>query len=137
MHYCDSEKELEALCDCKVNVDYSKVLLCETEKYFIDDITTTKDDKYVLMNCRFYLKITYLHNNKIMSSNELVKLKMIRSLSSLQGIRSDFLNYKCKSCGASLSLLNDGVCKYCGNKTLLENFDWKVVEYKSDWKNKY
>lgn len=135
LHYCDNEQDREALCDCELGVNYENVLVCDTEKYFIENVTFTPDNKFVSANWRFHLNVTYIQNEIIKQRKEIVNFKTIRSVKSIAEIKPDFLSYQCESCGSSLSLLNGGRCEYCGSKISLENFDWKVVEYKSDWKN--
>lgn len=134
LHYCDNKNDLSALCDCNIGVDYSNVLLCNTEKYFIENIKFSPNNDWLTLNLKFHLKIVYLKNKKIRESSEIVKFKMLRSVKSLNEIKPDFLNYQCKNCGASLSLLNGGICEFCGTTIALENFDWKIIEYNSNWK---
>ena len=78
--------------------------------------------------------ITNFKNNKIKQTKEKVKFKLIRSVESMIERKPDFLLYKCKKCGSSLSLLNGGTCSYCKNKIQLEDYDWKVIEYNSSWR---
>ena len=133
LHYCDDEKDLETICNCKLKVNYKNVLTCDTQKYFIKNISFSPDDEWVYMTCKIFLNIRYFENSKIKQRKEIVEFKMVRSLQSLKEIKPDFLVYKCKSCNASISLLNGGRCDYCGEKLELEKFDWKIVEYKSNW----
>ncbi len=134
LHYCDEQKGRQALCECELGVDYKNVLLCETEKFFIEEVNFTPDNNWLSLKCRMHLRVTSLQQEQIVQEKEVVILKMKRSVESLRKINSDLLVYKCKNCGSSISLLNGGICEYCGSKILLENFDWKVTEYQSNWK---
>ena len=36
---------------------------------------------------------------------------------------------QCRGCGASVSLVEGGKCKYCGNEIDYADYDWVVVGY--------
>lgn len=58
-----------------------------------------------------------------------IKLHMIKSKATKTNIENDVMVYRCKSCGASISLLNGGKCPYCQSNLELYKYDWVIQEY--------
>lgn len=74
------------------------------------------------------LKLYTLSANKINESTQKFKLQFIKSADcKTKAICSPSI-MRCRGCGATLSIENNYVCSFCGNKVDLKMFDWEMVK---------
>jgi len=115
IHMTDSVKEVDFFANCDLSeavAGYSDVVDCYITKLRFTDVRADADKYYVEFNV--VMRLTKLKGKRIKFENE--KLKLTMSL--LKGISDvnigSIRQYLCANCGSSVSLLNGGVCEYCG-----------------------
>lgn len=89
-----------------------------------------KDDAFQYVDVLTKLRLLVFGPNGVYETRTALKLQLVRSLNAIKEKCSDVMIYRCRSCGASLSLLNGGQCEYCGSGLDLKKYDWviKAVE---------
>ncbi|MBO4705493.1 MAG: hypothetical protein J5647_07140 [Spirochaetaceae bacterium] len=78
-----------------------------------------------------YIKLVKYDGAKCTVKDETVSMLFTKSSECKTQVVCAPALLKCRSCGASLSLLEGKKCKYCGNEIELEKHDWVIREYKA------
>ena len=67
-------------------------------------------------------------NNQLQPAKGVVALTLAKRIT--HKIKNDISLCRCSGCGSSISLVEGGKCKYCGNEMDYATYDWIVVDYK-------
>ncbi len=132
IHFAENVNEVSAFAKCDLSSavgSYGKVIDCSMTQLEFVDATAAANRREV--DVIAHLKLTIVQGGKIVSKSEHVKLKMSAPASLLAENPGYVRAYHCNNCGNSVSLLNGGVCEYCGTKLDYENYSWIIEEYEA------
>ncbi|MCQ2433330.1 MAG: hypothetical protein MJ175_12065 [Clostridia bacterium] len=146
IHYADDSTQINAFSDIDlggmreeyrniVNIDFSKLGLYDVH-YFVESGRRAHNNYYVedgmqKIACSVDMVLFGLVDGKILLRNEYVELELEKSADcKTQNICGPSV-FKCKGCGASLSLMDGKACPYCGRELDMRNYDWVITGYKS------
>lgn len=135
IHMTNSVNEVNVFANCDLSeavTGYSDVVDCYITKVKFTDVCMD-GDKYIV-EFDMVMRLTRLKGKRIKFENEKLKLRM----SLLEGINDvnigSIRQYSCDNCGSSVSLLNGGVCEYCGTNFDYAKHSFVIEEYKIDGK---
>ncbi len=130
VHYAESESEIQAFALCDLG-GYLKTYrdIVDMEVIEVQMLNYAKDDAVQTVRMSVLLNLLYA-GKRFKKKDERIDLTLIRSADSKTEAVCAPSVFKCKNCGNSLTLLNGGVCEYCGSKLNLSEHDWVISEYK-------
>lgn len=131
IHYATNMGDINAFVYCDLSSllpRYRGILYCKLIKCVMTDYEEDEQLKHL------YLDVTVSYAEvgagRVRANLlEDIKLHMIKSKATKTNIENDVMVYRCKSCGASISLLNGGKCPYCQSNLELYKYDWVIQEY--------
>ncbi len=85
-----------------------------------------KDAEYQYIDVLAKMRLLVWGQKGVREVRTALKLQLVKSVQALKEKCSDVMIYRCRSCGASLSLLNGGQCDYCGSNLDLKKYDWVI-----------
>lgn len=130
IHYADSMEELGAFVYCDLSntiAGYANVLGCKLMECVIMDYGT--DDAFQMLNVNIVMELAEIAGSAVGKREEKLRLQLKKSRESKTNAVNDLIVYRCKSCGAGVSLLNGGKCAYCGSHMDMIKHDWVVTGY--------
>lgn len=81
---------------------------------------------YIAMKLK--VRLIRAQGEKLTKKRTICTVTMKRQKNVLTGLEPEAL--KCGNCGASIDMLGDGVCAYCGNKADISSIDWMLFDVK-------
>ncbi len=133
IHFAQNANEVNAFASFELSQvisHYNNVIECNIEKLKFLEVTAKGD--LILFKVKVKMKLTKLWGDKIKEETEQVILNI-----SLKNIvnnydESNIIMYKCENCGSTVSLLNGGVCEYCGTKMDYSKYSFIIDSYYSN-----
>lgn len=96
---------------------------CKASRVWADEVFT-----YVEMKLK--VRLIYEQGEKLAKKRTSCTVRMKRRKEVTTTHRSDVL--QCANCGASLDLLGDGACIYCGSRADISSIDWMLCHVKAE-----
>ncbi|MBQ0058717.1 MAG: hypothetical protein KBS83_01975 [Lachnospiraceae bacterium] len=130
IHFADNMAEISAFVACDLRglqEKYSNVIDMDVLSFELKHFETVKDLNRIVLDAELSL-ITAV-GDKCSEVRENVRLSLIKASDCKTESVCEPMLLTCRSCGASLSLLNGGKCDYCGNSLDLKQYDWVIQEY--------
>ncbi|MBQ7972147.1 MAG: hypothetical protein IJ291_01655 [Lachnospiraceae bacterium] len=129
IHYASDPQELGAFVKCDITPclkNYQNIIDCETGQICYKKFSIKDDYQYI----ELHREIRVLNDcgNNIKAGRGIVKVVLAKKLS--HKLKNDVALYRCSTCGSSISLVEGGKCKYCGNEMDYAAYDWVVVHYR-------
>ena len=129
IHYAENPKELAAFVKCDIAPflkSYQNIVSCEIGKFVMENYRMDGEYQYVdvhreiqvLQDCGDHFQVA-----KGIVAMTLAKKRVCK-------IKNDVMMYRCGGCGASISLVEGGKCRYCGNEMDYAAYDWIIADYK-------
>lgn len=125
--YADTKDEIQIFAQCDLSgllQESSRVIDCKLLECSLLDYKA--DDIYEHLDVRAVVKLAIYDQNRVHHEKSLLYMTMLRERKAIEQSLNDVNVYHCKHCGASVSLLNGGVCEYCGNSVDLKAYDWVI-----------
>ncbi len=127
IHYAEHTDELKAFVEQDLtglirqcgNIMDVKMLMYHFVKYGKD-----QENQYLAVYVR--LRLMICENEGVRFAEPGLILHMVRSLQAIKEQRSRIMLYRCRNCGAGLTLLNGGQCEFCGASLDLKKYDWVI-----------
>lgn len=129
--YADTKDEIQIFAQCDLSgllQESSRVIDCKLLECSLLDYKA--DDIYEHLDVRAVVKLAIYDQNRVHHEKSLLYMTMLREKKAIEQSLNDVNVYHCKHCGASVSLLNGGVCEYCGNSVDLKAYDWVIESLK-------
>ncbi len=137
LHFAESEEDVKAFCLCSVDDvlrKYQKIALCENGTYVLKNFELEEEKGLYHIGLEMNLQLLELRKNKIKSRKEHIKLTFSKKTTSLIDTESDAQIFRCSQCGATVSLVEGGICKYCNKPIEMINHDWVITKYETNFK---
>ena len=135
IHFASDAKEVNAYATFDLGsaiANYKDVIECTLSKLTFKNIQ--KQDDLYYIDVDLICALTQYCNNKIQVESE----KIAVTLSAPSTLNTQNLNsihcYYCPNCSGTISLLNGGVCDYCGTKLDYSKHSWMIEKYESKGK---
>lgn len=128
IHYASDVKELTAFVKCDIRPfveSYQNIVNCETGKLSYKSYQIQGDYQYLELHRE--IKVMQDCGNYLKPASGIVKVKLAKKVS--HKLKNDVVLYRCGGCGATISPVEGGKCKYCGNEMDYAAYDWVVVGY--------
>lgn len=128
--YADSLEEIKPFVECDITSfmkEYKGVIDCKLLECVLMDYHT--EGEYQYLDTKVSLELAMYKNGAVRKTKIQLLLELIKSIQAVTQSMNDVHIYQCESCGASLSLLNGGVCEYCGNSLQLKEYDWVIQRW--------
>lgn len=130
IHYADRMEEISAFTYCDISniiAGYTNVLGCKLMECVIMDYSG--DGTNHMLDVNVTMELAQITEAAVGRREEKLRLRLKKSMESKTNAVNDLIVYSCKSCGASVSLLNGGKCAYCGSCMDMIKYDWVVTGY--------
>ncbi len=127
IHYAEHMDELKAFVEQDITGlirQCQRVMDVRLMKYKFTSYE--KDDENQYLDVCVTLRLMICENDRVRFACPSLMLKMVRSLQAIKEKRSKIMHYRCRNCGAGLSLLNGGQCEFCGTSLELKKYDWVI-----------
>lgn len=127
IHYAEHMDELKAFVEQDITGlirQCQRVMDVRLMKYKFTSYE--KDDENQYLDVCVTLRLMICENDRVRFVCPSLMLKMVRSLQAIKEKRSKIMLYRCRNCGAGLSLLNGGQCEFCGTSLELKKYDWVI-----------
>ncbi len=131
IHYADSMKDLQGFCQTDLSgilSQYRDVVDCSMQDYLIRDFRV--DDRNQVAEIQVKLRLLIDKTDKLTEKEETIGLILIKDKNNKTQIVPDGTIFTCTECAGSISLLQGGICEYCGKKLELRKYDWVIADYK-------
>ncbi len=129
IHFADRPEDVSAFVKCNI-APYLKanrdIISCDIGKYKIRAFNM--DNQYQYVDVMRSVRVIRDVGNNIMEGVGTLELTLAKRRNTK--FKNDVTMYTCKHCGSTISLLEGGVCKYCGNKMDYEAYDWVIIGYR-------
>lgn len=135
IHFASEAKEVNAYATFdlgSVIANYKDVIECTLSKLTFKNIQ--KQDNIYYIDADLICSLTKYCGNQICVESEKIAITM-SAPSSLQTQNLNSVHcYYCPNCAGTISLLNGGVCDYCGTKLDYSKYSWMIEKYESKGK---
>ncbi len=133
IHFAENAKEVNAFANIdltEIIEKYRDVIECNLVKIMFLKKEETAEGCNITL--KVHLKLVRLRNNKVTEENE----QLILTMSARNDMKAEAVGaiqmYCCSGCGASVSLLDGGICGYCGTKLDYSRYSWMIEKYYSN-----
>ena len=128
IHYASNPQELAAFVKCDIAPylkSYQNIVDCETGRISYKNFSIQGDYQYV----ELHREINVMEDcgSQLRAAGGFVKVVLAKKVA--YKLKNDVVLYRCNGCGATVSLLEGGKCRYCGNEMDYDTYDWVVVQY--------
>ncbi len=90
----------------------------------VKKIALVPNKDFQIVRAHVILDLVRLKNNKLVREDGNYAFDIYRLATTKTELRTDKEIYTCPSCASSLSILDGGRCKFCGNTTDLSRYGW-------------
>lgn len=136
IHFAENAEEVNAFANfdmSSVISEYSNVVECNLENIAFLDFRKIQDQDFdVEFKVRVKLTLTRFVNGKIKEEGEKVVMLIKAKENTLDYNLENVRIHKCGGCGMNVSLLNGGVCEFCGNKLDYKQYSFMIDSYYSN-----
>ncbi len=130
IYYADRMDEIIAFTYCDIspyiarnkNIFGFNLLECVLMDYMQDDTCQTLEVQAVV-------QLLALMEKGAGKREEKIRLRLTKSPAAKTCVVNDVTAYACRSCGASVSLLNGGHCEYCDGRMEMFQYDWVITAF--------
>lgn len=129
IHYAANMQELEAFVKCDIESyvkGYQNILNCEPARICYKNFQIK--DGYQYLELHREIKVMLDKGNHLKPGRGVVKVTLAKRLN--HKLKNEVSLYRCNDCGATISLLEGGKCKYCNKEIDYVTYDWVVIGYK-------
>lgn len=129
IHYASNPQELAAFVKCDIAPylkNYQNIVNCEVGRIAYKNFRVQDGYQYVELHRE--IKVMLDCGTKLRPAAGVVKLTLAKKLS--HRLKNDVTLCRCTGCGATVSLVEGGKCKYCGMEMDYSAYDWVVTEYR-------
>ncbi len=135
IHFASDAKEVNAYATfdlARVIANYKDVIECSLSKLTFKKVQKQNNMYYI--DADLICSLTKYHSDKIRIESEKIAITM-SAPEDLQSQNLDSIHcYHCPNCASTISLLNGGVCDYCGTKLDYSKYSWMIEKYESKGK---
>lgn len=129
IHYASDVRELTAFVKCDVAPyvkAYQDIISCEIDKIAYKNFWT--DGAYQYIELHRQIDVKKDDNGRLVNGSGPVAVTLAKKLSAKP--KNEVTMYRCNGCGTTISLVEGGKCKYCGNEMDYAAYDWIIVSYR-------
>lgn len=129
IHYASNPQELAAFVKCDIAPfvkSYQNIVNCETGKISFKNYRIKGDYQY--LDIHRQIEVLQDVGDHLQPAGGFVGVTLAKRVS--HKLKNDVTLYRCGGCGATISLVEGGKCKYCGNEMDYAAYDWVVVGYR-------
>lgn len=125
--YADENKDVSAfvLCDLNKFIQHSQnVVDCEINQIEFTDYRTDATYQYIDV-----LRVANLQRDcgdRVVSESRTIKVTLCKKRK--YRMKREVVLYRCPNCGASISLKEGGICKFCDSKMDYMLYDWAIKD---------
>lgn len=137
IHFADNAKDINVFAHTdlsEVMMHYKNVIDCNLVKLQFLNFEEHPYAYRILVKAK--MRLTKLYEDKIKEEKEEIYI----TLSGLRGMHERNMGavsmYKCEGCGSSISLMNGGICAYCGQRLPYEKYSYIIEGYCANVKEK-
>lgn len=131
IHYAESADEVKAFAEAPLKPyleGYQDVVDMDVTE--ISLLNYRADDRMQFLELRAILELTVAADSEVSRRAETLLLSLEKSSACKTEAVCGPSVLRCRSCGASLSLLDGGKCAYCGRELNLREYDWVITAYR-------
>lgn len=136
IHYAEKAEEINAFASfdtAQIANYYTDVIDCNLEKVTFLSSKRVQNQEYdIVFKVRANLALTRFVNGKIKEEAEKVILLITAKEEVLDNDIAAVRMHKCSGCGMNISLLNGGICEYCGNALDYKQYSFIISGYYSN-----
>ena len=130
IHFADNVNQINAFSEIDLSdylKKYANVMDVDTISLFLDNYEVK--DGLQRAKVRAQLLLHECNNSKIKTTPETIWIRLVKSAECKTQAVCGPSVLRCKSCGASLSLMDGKKCAYCGHELDMKQYEWTILEY--------
>ena len=128
IYFADHPGDVAAFVKCDISAFIQanqNIIRCQTGRFKI--INYTMDAKYQYMEVERSVRGWRDFGNCMQSRKDIIKMKLAKRID--HKIKNEISMYTCQHCGATISLTEGGICKYCGAMMEYDTYDWVIIGF--------
>ena len=129
IHFADHPQDVAAFVKCNIApylMSNQSIIRCELGRFMIKGYRT--DDRFQYITLHRSVRVWTDCGNKMKKDLRIVQVTLAKQRDYKH--KSDISMFTCQHCGATISLTEGGVCKYCGTMMDYDAYDWVIIDYK-------
>ncbi len=129
IHFADHPQDVAAFVKCDITpylMSNQSIIRCELGRFMIKGYRT--DDRFQYITLHRSVRVWTDCGNKMKKDLRIVQVTLAKQRDYKH--KSDISMFTCQHCGATISLTEGGVCKYCGTMMDYDAYDWVIIDYK-------
>ncbi len=129
IYFADRYEEVSAFVKCDITSFMranQNVIRCQIGRFNITGYSV--DANYQYMTVERIVRLLIDTGNSVKKRKDIVRMRLAKK--TLHRMKSEISMYTCCNCGATVSLTEGGVCKYCGTEMEYDAYDWVIIDYK-------
>lgn len=135
LHFAETENEVKAICQCSLQgiLDkYENIVVCDNGRYLLKGFQKDEENGFYYIVVEMELQLMELEKNKLKPKKEYIKMVLSKKMVPSHGVKNDAQMFLCRNCGATVSLVEGGICKYCNTPIEMIKHDWVIIRYETD-----
>lgn len=129
IHFADHPQDVAAFVKCNI-VPYLRanqnVIRCEPGRFMIKDYQTDNQFQYITLHRSVRVLIDC--QDKLEEEMKIVQVSLAKQR--VYKYKNDISMFTCNHCGATISIVEGGICKYCGTMMDYDAYDWVIIDYR-------
>ncbi len=128
IHFAESPENVAAFVKCDI-MPYLQanrnIIRCEAGRFMIKDYNF--DHHFQYLKVHRGVRVLIDKGNCIEEEERLLELTLAKQR--VYKHKSDISMFTCHHCGATISIAEGGICKYCGTMMDYDAYDWVIIDY--------
>ncbi len=125
------EDNIHFVSSVEISEDYADVVDAMIVSY--KKLFTIPNEQYLVIRAHMKIRLIRLKEGRLISEKMPFTVDLVRNKETMTQAIPDNEVYVCSACGASISILEGGHCRYCGNTTDLSRYGFTMQFLTPGW----
>jgi len=129
VHFAENPQDVAAFVKCDITPYLQanrNIIRCEAGRFMIQDYRMDETFQYIKLHRG--VRVLIDEGSHIKEKRGILELTLAKQR--VYKHKSDISMFTCQHCGATISLVEGGVCKYCGTMMDYDAYDWVIIDYR-------
>ena len=132
IYFADSPEDVAAFVKCDITSFIQanqNIIRCQIGRFAITNYSM--DENYQYMEVERSVRVLTDLGSNTGKRKDTVTLRLAKRIK--HKIKNEISMYTCHHCGATVSLTEGGICKYCGTMMDYDAYDWVIIGFEAKW----